>query len=160
MIAIEDAWRRWYPIAREKALRVLDLPGEAEEVAQEAFVRLWQTGMVEAEPYRASAWLYQTTTRLSIDRLRSERCRNAAELAVRMLAPTAANEDRPAARQELARLASEIPEAELEVAILHRVDRLDQGEVAKVLGVTERTVRRMLTRLERRLEQLRGGEEP
>jgi RNA polymerase sigma-70 factor (ECF subfamily) len=160
LIAIEDAWRRWYPIAREKALRVLERPGEAEDVAQEAFVRLWQTGMAESEPQRASAWLYRTTTRLSIDRLRAERCRNGAEAAIRALAPPPVIEDRSAARHELERLASLIPEAELEAAILHRVDRLDQGEIAKVLGVTERTVRRLLNRLERRLEQLRGGEEP
>lgn len=159
MSSLEDAWRRWYPIAREKALRVLDCPGDAEDVAQEAFVRLWRTGMVEAEPWRASAWLYRTATRLSIDRLRESRPLEGLAALERAPAETDPADRQVALRQELRQLAAAVPEEELEVAILHRVDRLDQPEVAKVVGISERSVRRLLGRLDRRLERLRRGEE-
>ena len=159
MIALEDAWRRWYPIAREKALRVLACPVDADDVAQEAFVRLWRAGMVETEPGRASAWLYRTTTRLSIDRLRAARSRSRVEGAAGLMKPTAIDDERLPWREQFERLASEIPEAELEAAILHRVDRLDQEEIAKVLGITDRTVRRLLSRFEKQLERLGRGEE-
>ena len=63
-------------------------------------------------------------------------------------------------RQLLERLAAKIPKDELEVAILDRVDGLTQPESAEVLGVSERTVRRMLTRLDARLAALKAEVHP
>ena len=45
--------------------------------------------------------------------------------------------------------------AELEAAILNRVDRLSHPEVAEVLGVSERTVRRLLTRFDESVRLLK-----
>lgn len=159
MIAVEDAWRRWYPIAREKARRVLG-NGDADDVAQEAFVRFWRAGLVEIDARRASKWLYRTTTRLSIDRLRERESREGHEAVAGGPKRTGGPDDVMVVRVELQRIAASVPDAELEVAILHRVDRLGQAEVAEVLGITSRTVRRLLDRLDQRLAELRRGEEP
>jgi RNA polymerase sigma-70 factor (ECF subfamily) len=59
-------------------------------------------------------------------------------------------------RQLLERLAAKIPAYELELAFLDRVDGLTQPESAEVLGISERTVRRMLTRLDERLAALKA----
>ena len=157
MIAVEAAWRRWYPLAREKARRLLGSGGDADDVAQEVFLRFWREGMAEAPTRTASAWLYKTTTRLSIDRLRELRSRNDHEAALGDLPAAGAPDEQLAVRQELQGIAESVPVAELEVAILHRVDRLDQGEIAEVVGITTRTVRRLLGRFDRRLAELRGG---
>jgi DNA-directed RNA polymerase specialized sigma24 family protein len=53
-------------------------------------------------------------------------------------------------REQLRRLLAHCPEAELEAAILSRVDRLTHPEVAEVMGVGERTVRRLLGRFDER----------
>lgn len=160
MMAVEDAWRRWYPIAREKARRVLGAPDDAEDVAQEAFVRFWKAGLCGAEPRRASAWLYRTTTRLSIDRLRARAPYVALEDVPDKPDPAEPADEILVLRRELLRLAASVPDAELEVAILHRVDHLGQAEVAEVAGITDRTVRRILRRLDQRLEQLRREDGP
>jgi RNA polymerase sigma-70 factor (ECF subfamily) len=160
MIAVEDAWRRWYPIAREKARRLLGGPEDADDVAQEVFVRFWRAGLVTTDPRRASAWLYRTTTRLCVDRLRERRSRERKESVGTAPSPADGPDERLVLRRELVRLADSTPTAELEVAILHRVDRLSQAEVAQVVGTTERTVRRLLTRFDKRLAEFRGGEEP
>jgi len=44
----------------------------------------------------------------------------------------------------------------MEVALLFRIDGLSQAEIAHVLGMSERTVRRWLRRLEARVAQARN----
>jgi RNA polymerase sigma-70 factor, ECF subfamily len=133
---------------------------EADDVAQETFVRLWRTEMAGDDPRRVLAWIYRTSTRLAIDRLR-ERSRIAStELEEAALAhlgqPGAGGEDAVATRRALALLASRLRPAELEVALLFRIDGLNQVEIAHVLGMSERTVRRWLRRLEARVAHLRN----
>ena len=48
-----------------------------------------------------------------------------------------------------------MPEEELAVAVLCRVDGLSQPEAAGVLGVSDRTVRRLLDRFDERTGALR-----
>jgi RNA polymerase sigma-70 factor (ECF subfamily) len=55
----------------------------------------------------------------------------------------------------LRQVAARVPAEELECALLDRLDGLTQVESAEVLGVSERTVRRMLTRFDERLASLR-----
>ena len=59
------------------------------------------------------------------------------------------SEARFASRQRLRSLLTECSEAELEAAILNRVDRMTQPEVAEVMGISERSVRRLLDRFDR-----------
>jgi RNA polymerase sigma-70 factor, ECF subfamily len=59
------------------------------------------------------------------------------------------------ARAAIATLAGSVPQDELEVVVLCRVDGLPQPEAAQVLGVSERTVRRVLDRFDQRTETLR-----
>jgi len=52
-------------------------------------------------------------------------------------------------------LAGAVPQDELAVAVLCRVDGLAQPEAAQVLGISERTVRRVLDRFDQRTETMR-----
>jgi RNA polymerase sigma-70 factor (ECF subfamily) len=65
-------------VAREQAPRLLrfvrsllaDSPAEAEEIVQEALLRLWRQAADWRPQGRISTWLHQVTYRLSIDSLR------------------------------------------------------------------------------------------
>jgi DNA-directed RNA polymerase specialized sigma24 family protein len=59
-----------------------------------------------------------------------------------------------AARRALRALVATLPAAELEVAVLSRIDRLSHVEIAEVTGRSERTVRRLLDRLDQRLARI------
>ncbi len=52
-------------------------------------------------------------------------------------------------------LARRLPADELEVALLVRLDGLTQAEIAEVVRVSERTVRRCLRRLDHRVAKMR-----
>lgn len=156
---VEEAYQAYFPRIREKCRRMMRNPGDAEDVAQETFVRLWQARLQDAEPQQVMAWVYRTSTRLAIDRLRRRRA--AAELpgeeTLQRMATAVPLEREIAERDALARLVDQLPADELEAVFLHRLDRLTQPELAEVLQVSERTVRRLLRRFEERLEVLREG---
>lgn len=58
------------------------------------------------------------------------------------------------ARQAVARLAGSVPEEELDAVVLCRVDGMSHPEVAHVLEVSERTVRRLLAHFDERTAPL------
>ncbi|MFP2912274.1 RNA polymerase sigma factor [Pyxidicoccus sp. 3LFB2] len=156
---VEEAYQAYFPRIREKCGRMLKNPGDAEDVAQETFVRLWQARLQDAAPAQVMAWVYRTSTRLAVDRLR--RLRAAAEHpsdeTLERMATAVSLEREIAGRDALARLMDQVPADELEVIFLHRLDRLTQPELAEVLQVSERTVRRLLRRFDERLAALREG---
>src|ERR1700751_6240583 len=70
---ITDAWRRHRPYLVNLAYQMLGDVGDAEDVAQEAFLRLSRTDQEEIEDVRA--WLTVVTGRLCLDQVRSARAR-------------------------------------------------------------------------------------
>lgn len=146
---LEVIYRRYFPLVRAKCARVLGDADEAQDVAQETILRFWKA-QVKGDPKGITVWLYRTATRLAIDRLRQRRA-----TVVEDRAQTAPASDRQLdARQMLGLLAREAPRRELEVALLHRVDRLTQVEVGEVTGLSDRTVRRLLQSFDERLARL------
>jgi RNA polymerase sigma-70 factor (ECF subfamily) len=151
----ERAYARFLPPVRAKCFRLLGRSHAAEDVAQEAFVRLWKSGLGDGEPRAVVAWLYRTATRLAIDVLR-ERRRSDVDDVVGEATPCAVDlRTYVEARAAIVSLASSVPADELAVAVLCRVDGLPQLEAATVLGISERTVRRMLDRFDERTMPLR-----
>lgn len=157
---VDTAWRRYFVLIREKCQRMLRDHGLADDVAQETFVRLWKSGIIGDDPRQVTAWLYRTSTRIAIDRIRAERRRaevaepSEAETAQDLASLASPTDDVLAARQRLMRLSAALPEDELEMALLWQVDGLTQREIAEVAKVSERTVRRTLQRFEERLSGL------
>ncbi len=154
-LSVQEAWRRYYPPVREKCRRVLAEPQEADDVAQETFIKCWRSPEVlRGDSNRVLAWLYVTATRACIDRLRS-RAQRASPIEVEVHAPNDV-ESATASRQVLSRLVSVAEPDELEAAVLSRIDLLTQPEIARLLDTSERTVRRLLTSFDERVAGLRA----
>jgi RNA polymerase sigma-70 factor (ECF subfamily) len=153
---------RYFGILRQKCLRMLPDTGEAEDVAQETFIRLWSARARFTRPEQVVAWLYRTSTRLAVDRLRRRRVRAAASEAqpVAEVAVTGSPELEVHYRAAWARLSRRLSADELELALLAHVDRMSQPEIAQVLDSSERTIRRRLAKLSARLQRLREELEP
>jgi RNA polymerase sigma-70 factor (ECF subfamily) len=151
---VEAVYQRFFPVIREKCRSMLRDADDAQDIAQETFIRLWRARLDLDDPRRVAAWVYRTATHLAVDRLR----RNAHGAEVRGVDADAAvsSDARVETRQLLERLAATIPADELELAFLDRIDGLTQPESAQVLGISERTVRRMLARLDERIAALKS----
>jgi RNA polymerase sigma-70 factor (ECF subfamily) len=158
---LESTYRRYFPLIRAKCRRILG-DADADDVSQETFVRLWRAGLAGADHLSVTAWIYRTSTRLAIDLLRQRQRRGAPETVAAMgelasVPPSA--EHALQTRHEVEALARLLPSDELELALLHRIDGLTQAEIAGVMGVSARTVRRVLQRFHARVQTLRAVEE-
>ena len=154
---VEDAYRRYFPLIRRKCGRTLRDPVEAEDLAQEVFMRFWRERARIDDPVAVTAWLYRTATNLAVDRLRSRRATPVDDDTLLGLAPPAPGnpETESHARVLLRDFLAAIPADLLKAAILSRVDGLTHPEAAGVLGISERTLRRMLTKFEARATHFR-----
>jgi RNA polymerase sigma-70 factor, ECF subfamily len=150
------AYARFLPPIRAKCRRLLGAVPAADDVAQEAMLRLWKSGPPEgSDPAVVMAWLYRTCTRLVIDVLRERRRTGFAVVDLEATPCTIDPGSAVEARATIAAMAGVVPPDDLEVAVLCRVDGLSQPEAAAVLGVSERTVRRALDRFDQHVEPLR-----
>ena len=158
-LELAQAYRLYFPLLVRKCARVLGNNHEAQDVAQDAFLRLSAAQDLDLGDGRAlTAWLDRTSTRLAIDRLRV-RSRYADGEGLEEEGNGVSPEHQVHVSRLLAALVRRVPEDELEVALLTHIDGLKQQEIAEVLGVHERSVRRLLSKFEERAARWRARSE-
>jgi RNA polymerase sigma-70 factor (ECF subfamily) len=134
------------------ALRMLGNAGEAQEVAQEAFLRAHRALSEFRGDAKLSTWLYAITSRLCLNRLASgeRRLVRQGEDALLRLSDAAPRPDDVLEQSELEaalqRAIAELPEDRRIVVILRDLEGLPYEEIAQVLGLELGTVRSRLHR--------------
>lgn len=145
-------------VAYGVALRILGRPEEAEEAAQEAFVRAWNALPNFRGDAKFSTWLYRIVTRRAFDRLQALRKRRGREAPVEAAeALPGGVEPDPAAGQRarlLEQLVGALPDAQRAVVTLFYFEERSVNEVAETLGMPANTVK---THLSRARAALRGA---
>ena len=133
------------------ALRMLRSPAEAEEVAQDAFVRAWRALPRFRGEAAFGTWMHAIVVRRAIDRavvLKNRRTREVAyEEAGDLPEPTAgADVTNEETRRRLGRLLEQLsPAQRASVALFYDEDRPVE-EIARILGMPENTVKTHLSR--------------
>jgi len=141
------------------ALRMLGNPAEAEEVAQEAFVRAHRALGEFRGDAKLSTWLYAIASRLCLNRLAAGERRMArqGEDALLRLSDAGPRPDAALERRELetalGRAIAELPEDRRIVVVLRDVEGLSYEEIAQVLELTLGTVRSRLHRARAELKE-------
>ncbi len=123
---------------------------EAREIAQEAYVKLLQLDAPEAAGFMR-AYLFRIAENLAFDRLRQRRSRGRLDTLISLeeLNLEASAERAAIAREELAlieRAVSELPPKCQEAFRQHRLADIPIGDVASRMKVSERMVRKHVTR--------------
>jgi RNA polymerase sigma-70 factor, ECF subfamily len=139
------------------ALRMLGSRAEAEEIAQEVFVRAHRAVRDFRGEARLGTWLYGIASRLCLNRLASPDRRVARGDAA--LADIAASTPDPAAAAERAELdaalhsaIAELPDERRLVVILRDVEGLSYEQIAEALALDPGTVRSRLHRARMQLK--------
>ena len=159
---LAERWQAHRPALLDLAFRMLGDIGEAEDVVQEAFIRL---AAANGEPIRDDrGWLIVVTSRLCLDRARSARARRESPFDFVGRDPSSVVLGRssvdPADRVTLddsVRLAllvliDRMTPAERVVFVLHEVFQMPFAEIGETVGRSAAACRQLLRRARRRLD--------
>lgn len=162
--ALAELFERLYPSLVGTARLLLDDPHQAEEVVQEAFVRVRSTWWRVRDPDRAAAYLRRTVVNLARSGLRRRalaRVRDPQHARTNRVTAVAA-EDTAVLRDEHRKVAAaleHLPGRQRECIVLRYYLDLSEAEIARTLGISAGSVKthvhRGLAALGVRLEELR-----
>ena len=136
---LEHLYRTYGPLIHARCRRILGDGPAAEDATQETFVRVHRHLASAPSVDEAVPWVYRIATNYCLNELRDRRHRPESTETL----PEVHGEFSEAtlADQQLARaLVQRAPEKLRACAWLHFVDGLTQDEVAKVLGISRRSV--------------------
>ncbi|HEY6843301.1 MAG TPA: sigma-70 family RNA polymerase sigma factor [Thermoanaerobaculia bacterium] len=138
---------------------------DAEDLAQEAFVKAFQTigRFKSGEPF--GPWIYRIVTNLALDVVKHRQRFRHEEIQDSLPATRGDRADLPAVANELARridaALDSLPEMQRIVARLYLVEHFEHSEIAAMTSLSEGTVRSHLSlaraKLRERLADLYGG---
>lgn len=151
---------RLTPRAFGQAMRMLADRAEAEDVVQEALMRLWQVAPVwRTGEARVTTWLYRVVANLCTDRLRRRR-----GVALDAVAEPPDPAPAPAAAlQEAARLRAlsdalaQLPERQAQAVALRHLEGLSNPEIGAIMEISAEAVESLTARGKRALAAILAG---
>lgn len=144
------------------AYRMLGDAAEAEDLAQEAMLRLWRIAPDwRSGEAQVSTWLYRVVSNLATDRLRQRKRRGPQldEIAEpESGAPSAAETMQDRARSDaLQKALNTLPERQKQAVILRHIEELANPEIAQVMDITTEAVESLTARGKRALAAALAG---
>lgn len=152
---------RLTPMVFSLASRVLNDPTEAEDVVQDAMLRLWKMAPDWRQgEAKVSTWLYRVTSNLCTDRLRKRKGIRLEQIAEPEdehppIDSQLQTEDRAVA---LRRALAELPDRQRQAVILRHFEGLANPDIAEVLRVSVTAVESLIARGKRNLARLLAGQ--
>jgi len=147
--AIGELARRHQGRALELAFRTLGHWDLAEDVAQEAFMRLYRAAKTYQPQARFTTWLYRIVVNLCLDEQR-RLAKAAVPLESVVSQGLPASQENPAEKKELTELVEAavqgLPDRQRLTVVLHRYDGLSHAEISEITGWSESAVESLLVR--------------
>ncbi len=143
------------------ALRVLSDRGEAEDVAQEAMLRLWRIAPEwRAGEAKVTTWLYRVVANLCMDRLRKRRVTGLDDIDEPADPAISAEQGlQVAARMDALQSALDtLPDRQKQAVVLRHIDGLANPEIAVILETGVEAVESLTARGKRALQKALIGQ--
>jgi len=145
------------PRAHAQAFRMLGSRAEAEDVVQDAMLRLWRVAPRWDASGGAlpSTWLYQVVRNLCLDRMRRARALSLDDAAVPEPMDTTpgaeARMQQTARRQALHNALRALPERQRQAVVLRHLEGYANPEIAKIMEISVEAVESLTSRGKRAL---------
>lgn len=152
-------WQTVYAVL----FRLVGTREEAEDLAQEAFFRLYRKPLPPARANNVGGWLYRVATNLGYNALRSRRRRDAREARVVDMPPASQPLEQVVAAEEVSEVRQALAQLgeRQQACLVLRYQGFSYAEIADSLGVSPSSVGTILARAEaelrRRYLESRGG---
>jgi RNA polymerase sigma-70 factor (ECF subfamily) len=152
---------RLLPRVLAQATRMMGNATEAEDVAQDAMMRLWKVAADwRQNEAQVSTWLYRVTANLCTDRLRKRR---GAVSLDQVAEPLDDSPSVPAQMQTRARMMAlsdalaQLPERQAQAVSLRHLEGLSNPDIAQIMDISVRSVESLTARGKRALADLMAG---
>jgi len=159
-LAFTELVRRHQRTVYSLAVRMLTDPHQAEDIAQEVFIRLHRKLALVQSDTHLLFWLRQVTTRLAIDRLRREPRHELLPLQEDPGIAGEPSDSDPLLQRHLHALIAQLPPAARAVVLLRYQEDMDPADIAQILEMPVNTVKshlkRSLASLREKLEGATG----
>ena len=156
--AFEALYRQHAGRVHALCLRMTGRSQEAEELAQEAFVRAWQKLPGFEGRSAFSSWLHRLTVNVVLSRWRTDK-RRPTLTALDAVAETRATRTRASRKRvDLERAIAQLPRGARTVFVLHDVEGYLHREVAELTGLSPGTSKAQLHRARRLLRRALDGD--
>ena len=150
---------RLLPRVLAQATRILADQAEAEDVAQDAMMRLWKIAPDwRQDEAQVSTWLFRVVANLCTDRLRRRRGVSLDQIAE----PVDPQLSAPAQMQENARMRAlsaalaDLPERQAQAVALRHLEGLSNPQIAQIMDISIRSVESLTARGKRALADSLG----
>ena len=145
---------RLTPRVFAQAFRMLGDRAEAEDVAQEALMRLWKIAPEWRQgEAKVTTWLYRVTANLCTDRLRKRRSVGIDEIPEPeddAIGPAEALQDK-ARLDALQAALNDLPDRQRQAVVLRHIEGLGNPEIAEIMEITVEAVESLTARGKRAL---------
>ena len=142
------------------ALSVVARPADAEDVAQEAFLKAFQAIDTCREPQRFAAWLFQIVRNRARNFLDSRRLRDVAPDGAKILEFTTPPSGAAGMRESLLSALAQLDVEKREVVLLHDLEDWTHKEIAEALDISEVHSRQHLFKAHQILRARLDGDRP
>ena len=162
----ETAFRALYAAYASRiyntVLSYVQHPAEAEELTQDIFVKLYETGHTYAGNAQLSTWIYRIAVNASLDHLRKRAARKRAIWRTSSLADAPEPTDfvhpgiqleRQEDSRHLFRCIDQLPERQKTAFMLSYIEELPQAEVATIMQLSVKAVESLLSRSKKNLRK-------
>jgi RNA polymerase sigma factor (sigma-70 family) len=159
----EELYKRYYPAMMALCLRYVRNSGDAVEVLNDAFLKVFrQLGRYDEGKGALYTWMRKILINTALDSLRKQKMIRYHEM------PTATEEEPGIENEAISKLNSDellglirqLPLTTCLVFNLHGIDGFSHREIADMLGISEGTSRWHLSDARRRLKQIINPMEP
>ncbi|MEP5153726.1 RNA polymerase sigma factor [Planktotalea sp.] len=151
---------RLAPRAYAQAYRMLGVAAEAEDVAQDAMMRVWKIAPEwRSGEAKVTTWLYRVTSNLCTDRLRQRRG-TSLDAIDEPIDPSPSADDvlQSTARQDaLQNALMELPVRQRQAVVLRHIEELPNPEIAEKMEISVEAVESLTSRGKRALAKILKG---
>ena len=151
---------RLAPRAYKQAYRMLGVQADAEDVAQEAMMRVWKIAPDwRSGEAKVTTWLYRVVANLCLDRLRKVQSTSLDAIDEPIdPSPSAADDMQTNARLDALQAALiALPERQRQALVLRHIKELANPEIADVMEISVEAVESLTSRGKRALTQILKG---
>jgi len=127
---------------------------QAEDIAQEAFIKAYMYLERYDSRYRFSTWLYKIATNIALQQLRKQQARPLTDDELAAIISTLPNTDQLAKDNELAMAIATLPPNQQQVIRLRYWQGKSYAQIAELLGTTTGTVKGWMGRAKLTLKEM------